>query len=262
LAFIVGMVAVPLWGCGREADPASDSGVGGGLCGVHDSFGPTLQVSSDAPYDHWGTYDGPAVVGISTSSNLWLFFELSADADAGTPGPHGARLSGLDPMPVFPVGGKVWLSKDPVGDPYNSPLYGGWGWALSLRDREGGHLLLGAAFRIGGPAAPIAWSPPTDVCAVDNSQCPGRGSQVFYQAVEVHGDSTVTIENGHTATMQLDGLDYEVRVAANRVTSPLPGKSCDLPDYVPENEGGVFVDVRAKDLSTLIDGLERADAGP
>jgi hypothetical protein len=279
MAFIVGMAAVPMWGCGQHSPAgsgglgdstelthsASDSGAGDdadgstpvGLCGMHDSSGRELYVSSSGPEEGGPVYAGPAVVRTSTSAELSLVFELAAGADAGAPTLRSVTLSGLDPMPSFPIGAKVWLSKDPVGNPHYSPLYGGPGSALSIRDREGGRLLLGASFNSNGPAAPIAAGQRTDVCSDDNPTCPGKGSRMFYQSVEVLGDSTVTIGDSQTVSVQLDGLDYDVHVTARRVTG-----GCDIPDYFPELAGGVSVNVRAKDLSRLLDGLEGVDAGP
>jgi hypothetical protein len=275
---MVGVAAGSLWACGQQAPssseeadasiasrPASDAGtgdVGGepseGVCGRHDTFGSMLRIFAVGP--EGGLYQGPAIVSVSTSSELQLSFESSPGADAGAPILRSVGLSGLDPMPLFPVGARVWLSKDPAGNPRYSPLYGGPGSALSIRDREGGRLLLGAAFNDNGPAAPFAVSPGTDVCSDANPVCPLPGSRVFYQAVDVHGDSTVTIEDSQTATVQLDGLDYDVRVTAQRVTDGPEG--CGLADYFAALAGGVTVDARARDLSRLLDGLELADAGP
>jgi hypothetical protein len=244
LAFLIGLAAAPAWGC--------HSGPAVGQCGgLHDLFGPKLRVQTFGL--ERGVYDGAAVVERSTSEELILYFEAAAAGDAGTPVVRRATLSGLAPMPLFPVGGRVWLSKDPAGSSPFSPYQRAPGWALSMRDREGGRLLLGAAVNSTSPAAPIAVGERTDTCAEHNPACSGPDARVFYEAVEVRGDSLVTIEDSETAIVRLDGNDYEVRVTARHETSDSAGCAS---DYYADNAGGVSVDVQAADLSQLIDGLE------
>ncbi|MGO9288925.1 MAG: hypothetical protein ACLP66_10180 [Polyangia bacterium] len=254
--------AVALDGSADGAAPPDEN-----ACGTHDQPGPQLVVDTLGPPG--GVYEGPALVERSTADEMILGFALpTSTADAAATTAMCARLSGLSPMPILPLAAKVWLSKNPAG---NSPCMVEFGppcpWALTVRDQQGGTILFGAALdttmssgvaltTADQTSAPIATGTMTPICVGANPLCPwAAGNKVTYLAVEVQGDTPVTIADSQTATVRLSGVDYSVRVTAQEVTVDPSG--C-MADYVANSQ--LSVDVQAKDLQSLINTLEVSSA--
>ena len=245
---------------GAVALDASAGGAAGGdasACGTYEQLGARLAVDTLGP--RGGVYDGPAIVERSTAEELILTFAFptSTSGAADTTAVH-AKLSGLNPMPILPRGAKLWLSKNPAGNfpvapPYNPPS----SWALTVRDRRGGTILFGAVRNAPDQTSvPIATGSVTPICVAKNPFCSNAaGNKVTYSAVEVQGDTPVTIGDNQTATVRLGGVDYYVTVTARQVTvDPVGGCPADYTGY---NE--VSVDVQAKDLQSLINMLQVGD---
>src|SRR5262245_64295353 len=131
-------------GCGRElpektgggtldagsgmggGSAGGDSGGGGGsapACGVHAPFGPKLVTLTFGMKDG-GVYEGPATVERSTPEEVVIAFQ-----PAGVELPSHAKLYGQVPIPAFPVGAQVWLTKSPAGDPSYPPFGTDPSWA-------------------------------------------------------------------------------------------------------------------------------------
>lgn len=178
--------------------------------------------SSDLPYE------GPAIVERSvsngTSGELVLAFQPAA-ADGGAPdgGSDGGALnagavgalplhlfiSDLPTKAIFPLGTRVWLTWD-------AGSRGGFGpappFSYSVRDRKDGRLLLAAA----RPAeaslfAPLTFDDEKVTCETPYDDGCAAGT-VTYSSFDVHGDATVTIDDGQTATVKAGGVDYTVEL--------------------------------------------------
>jgi len=235
-----------------------------GPCGVRAAFGPTLQLGTQGAAGD--TYDGPAIVERSTAAELVLYFQpatpaTDAGADAGTASsqlPMHVGISGQDPMPLFPLGARVWLSKDPVVDPA-WPIPGDVSttqqpWSFSVRDRSGGRLLFGAARGSSGELrSPIQVDHLTPVCEDVVARSCGTKKQTIYSRLDVHGDVTVSVGDSETAIVPIGGFDYEVRVSAREELSL--NRYCG--DY--SKNDGVAVELRAVDLESLIASLQTGE---
>ena len=235
-------------GSGGGTESGADAGA---TCGMRAPFGPNLSVHTLGPTG--GPYEGPAIVERSTANDLFLYFEpRDPRMDAADTTAMHARITGLDPMPVLPIATKVWIANTPAGDESGGLGYPAPGWALSVRNRQGGTLLFGAAFKLTDAiSVPVATGAVTPFCTGRNPMCSLGSSEVTYADVEVLGDTPVTIRDSETAVVRLAGIDYDVRVSAQQVT---PAADCRIADYAPDS--GVSLDVRAKELAGLLDTLE------
>ncbi|HKO94512.1 MAG TPA: hypothetical protein VJU61_25335, partial [Polyangiaceae bacterium] len=220
-----------------------------GPCGEHAEFGPRLKfnILGDLP----AAYEGPAVVERSTTGNLRLAFQPSLTPDAGATGsslPAHLGISGLSPMPLFPLGARLWLSQNSLRTPSTEPSAPSSFW---LRDREGGRLLFGAAWGSSSElGAPVALDHRTRVCDEPLSKVCAE-PRVFYSELDVHGDTTLRIGDSETANLSIGGFEYEVRVTA-REEPDAPHRYCGV---YAKNEG-VSLELQAKDLQQLIAQLE------
>jgi hypothetical protein len=257
-----GAGAGAIGGAGGTADP--------NVCGVRDAFGTHLRVSgadiSDGPRD---MYDGPAAVERSTNDDLLLAYTApqttgtdagGADPDAAaqpaTPLSH-AVITGLEPMPLFPLGAKVWLSVYFVNIAGINTLIRTNPWSIEVRDREGGVLLFGAALNPwdGGPRSPVPISAPAADCTIGDykpqcSQNTGTGTWTMtYQSVTMQGDTSVVLHDSQPGKVSLGGIDYDVRLTARKL-----GGNCYL--NLSPNEDGIALDIQASDLPSRVAGLD------
>jgi hypothetical protein len=192
------------------------------------------------------TYDGPVTVERSTSQDLWLTLGSAELAP---------RLQLFDssgaPLPVIPVGARLYLTKSPAVEP-PSRFATSVRWAWSLRDHEGGTLLMGSSWGApSDPAAPVAVRVGSDSCVAPNSSCASADAAIFHEAVEVFADETILFEEGGVRSITIDGTKYLVEATSTREV----GKSC-LPDSVVKIEPTVLVNVVAEDLESLLENLE------
>jgi hypothetical protein len=234
-------------GGGGSGAIGGEAGIVAGGCGTHEPLGPSARVNTLGPVG--GAYDGPAIIERSNEQSMVIIFQ-SAAADGGAPLPVHAEITQLTPMPILPVGARVWLSKLPAG---NQPSFSFslQPWALSLRNRQGGDLLFGMSRDAQDQAAsPVRVGAPTPRCSGPNPDFCGPGSVVTYEAVEVRGDRDVVVGDSETAVVPIGGIDYDVRVGAQHSTQPTSGV---CGDYFPPN--GVSLDVRAHDLAPLASAL-------
>jgi len=200
-------------------------------------------------------YDGPALVERSTSDQLILYFTpLLAPGDTSTTPAH-LKISGLDPMPILPRGAKLWLSKNPAGEPIAGfGYFSAEPWAITVRTAKDGKILFGSAMNAFDTRyAPLAIGAVIPICSDPNPDCRADSTaQVIYSQVTVLADTPQPISDGAERTVQIGGSDYSVRVSAQGFT----GTNCGLSDYYPYAIGGEAVDVQAKDMQSLIAGLE------
>ena len=232
-------------------DSGLDSGqeAGGNACSTPDVQIPGLRVDTIGPPG--GTYEGPAIVERSSATELVMAFTPTDARDAGATSalPLHARIHGLSPMPAFPLGARVWLSKSPAGDPPFS-FFGPASWSIAVRDKQGGRLLFGAAKEPAKAAfAPLSFDNVRAVCSGAYSDSCASGS-VTHSSVEVHGDTAVVITDGQTRAVRAGGVDYDVTVMARDITTT----NVRCADYYAYD--GLAVDVRARDLGPLVAGLE------
>ena len=231
------------WGGGGAGNVA-------GGCGTHEPLGPSGQVTTMGPTGG-AAYDGPAIIERSNEESMVVTF-LPPGTSGGTTLPMHAEIARMQPMPILPVGARVWLSKFPAGNPQPPPLsFVPLPWALSLRSRQGGALLFGMSRDAQEQtAAPVRVRAPVVICTEANPDPCGPGSLVSYGAVEVQGDRGVVVADSETGVVPMGGIDYDVRVGAQRST-PTTGGACG--DYYPPN--GMSLDVRAHDLAPLAAAL-------
>jgi hypothetical protein len=168
--------------------------------------------------------------------------------------PAHATVDGLNPMPLLSAGTKLWLSatatvSNRCGVVGESLL----GRSFSVRDRQGGTLLFGAATnQFDAPASPVQVGAGTPICTAEGINPDGcsPGSTVTYSSVILAGDTPVVARDSEAATVSLDGVAYDVRVTAQQRT----GGTVTCADYC--GFGGVALDVQATHLTDLIAGLE------
>jgi hypothetical protein len=199
---------------------------------------PGLTASAALAPDSMGaTYDGPAVVERSTALDLVVAITLDpASGGAGgasttSAGTTHVSLTGLDPMPIMPLGSQVWLSGNLDGPGYIDCADAGF--AIAVRAGASGSLLFGATnnpYR----ASPVPIGDFTPYCtAPDPTSLPGQ--RVTYSAVEVQGDATRVVHDGEPASITIDGVPYDVAATARTYT------------------GGVYI--QAQDLASLVSQL-------
>lgn len=155
-------------------------------------------------------------------------------------------------MPLLPVGAKVWLSDNPPnGNTQRALQYYDPPQSISVRDREGGTLLFGAARDdFDTVASPVRIGAPSDDCTGPN---PGASScsaspTITYEAIEIEGDTPVVVHDSQPGRISLGGVDYDVRLAARRL-SERTGFNCG-------NQDGTALDIQAVDLATLAAALD------
>ena len=204
------------------------------------------------------TYGGATIVHRSTRAELLLVAESTETSDLAAP-PYRFRLSGSE-LPLFPAGARVYLTKEPAGNPAPVPLYQKRpGYAWSLRDREAGTLLMGSS--VDSPtsvAAPLHARIEADICSTPNSWCEGSDSAIIRQSVELSADSSVVLDSGESRIVAIKGNDYRVQVLAHRATAASEPGSC-RPDYFPQNDTLLLVNAFAADLESRIQDLDRSE---
>ncbi len=195
-------------------------------------------------------YDGPAFVAQSTTDTLSL--TISVPADAGTSADAGAgtttvQITGMKPMPLFPLGASVWLTKTKDGPPGFGPPPS---TAFAVRDGQGGTLLFGAANGSYGPLSfPVKVDQLVATCSQRDEGC-APNSTISFAAATVTGDKPAFIETDELGSILLGGALYEVRLYAvhEAVAQPI-----NCTDFFGLSQ--VQVDVRAMNLPSLIAGL-------
>jgi hypothetical protein len=240
---------------GGGGGSTATGGVGGSI-----TDGGTCTLGTDTPQlwargaDPLGLsfdYDGPAFVATSTKDTLTL--SISVPPDAGTSTDAGAgttnvQITGMVPMPLFPAGARVWLTKSNDGmwwlggQPPPS--------SFAVRDGQGGPLLFGGANGSYGPLSfPVQVDQLVATCTQRDEGCAPNSTISFAGAI-VTGDKPAFIESDQLGTILLGGALYEVRLfAANEAV--VPPVNCT--DFFGISE--VQVDVRATNLASLIAGL-------
>ncbi len=234
-------------GCGGSL--ASKSGTGDGPVCTLGMQAPQLWARGAAPEGLSFDYDGPAFVSQSTTDALSLTIDLPADAaiapDAGD-GTTNVQISGMMPMPLFPIMARVWLTKSKDGMQWFGPTPS----SFAVRDRQGGTLLFGVGIGSYGPLSfPVQVDQFTVTCTERDRDCAPNSTISFAGAV-VTGDKPVFVESDQLGTILLGGAPYEVRLyaASESVVQPV-----NCTDFFGINE--VEVDVRSTNLASLIAGL-------
>jgi len=195
-------------------------------------------------------YDGPALVSQSTTDTLSLTIYPPADAgltaDAGN-GTTTVQISGMMPMPLFPIRARVWLTKSKDGMQWFGPPPPS---SFAVRDVQGGTLLFGGAIGTYGPLSfPVKVDQLAVTCTKRDSDCAPNSTISFAGAV-VTGDEPVFLETDQLGTIRLGGASYEVRLYAANETIVQP---VNCTDFFGTSE--VQVDVRATNLGSMIVGL-------
>lgn len=237
---------------GDESGGVGGSGgsAGGRPCGLPTVSSIGLQALTLGPSG--GVYDGPATVERSTDRDLLLYFEAPELQAAEGTAVRRVSITAQRALPVLPVGAQLWLSKEPAGElPANDLPGPNPARAFSVRDRQGGKLLLGWSANSSSSAAPIALGAASDVCAEQNPYCKADDARLVHQRLELLGDETVTLADGETGTLKLDGLEYDAHVFATRAT--IGGGKC-YPDYLPA-ERDFFIELLARSPELITAGL-------
>ncbi len=234
---------------GSQGTGGATGGSDGSVCALG-MQSPQLSAHGPAPQGLTFDYDGPAFVSQSTADALILTIALPADAgiapDAGD-GTTDVQITGMTPMPLFPIMAHVWLTKSKDGMPWFGPPPPS---SFAVRDGQGGPLLFGGAI---GSYGPLSFPVPVDQLAVTCTKRDGGcapNSTISIAGAVVTGDQPVFVEPDQLGTISLGGAPYEVRLyAANEpVVQPV-----NCTDFFGINE--VQVDVRSTNLAGLIAGL-------
>jgi hypothetical protein len=267
-----------------DAGGAGAAGGGAGAAGDADANvcprnAPSFDFFTSTLGPRGGSYDGPAVVERSTPAELVLAFYAAdatpdggagadggaASTDGGAAGERGLPLHatiqglylGTAVAPTLPLGAQVWLTKNPAGDPppsmFNQARAPG---AFTVRDGSQGTILLAGSF---DAPTPIPTSPGSRSCTETHGQVACVVQQTTYGSLDVHGDTTVLVGDGETATVSLRGVAYDVSVVSESTTSTLIGMTCGGGN-VPPPYGAVSVNLKAQDLATRAAKLAAAKA--
>jgi hypothetical protein len=200
-------------------------------------------------------YDGTAVVERSTADGLVLAYALPASPTDGPP--QHVTIGGLDPMPILPLGARVWLTKQDVPKLYN-PFFEVPSWAISIRDRQDGQILFGG-FKIDlrDAAAPLPTGAPVAIGVVTPgcseatvNSC--EGATITYLDVDVLGDSPQRIGHGETRSVTVGGVTYDVAIRAWEVTGQPTASFCSDTGY----SDSIGATVVAHDLAAAISGVD------
>lgn len=238
------MTGVGAGGGGGTGGTATCSSGSGDMLGSG-TFGPVSQRN----------YGGPAVVERSTSSDLVFSFEQPS-LEAGKPAVvlH-VNVGGLSPMPRLAVGTTVWLQQSVPPPPVALylPQPGRW---LRVLDKEGGRLLLGYSMSYDGDTSgsPLPFAGAHAGCVERNTWCDSPAAQRIWQALEVTGDTNVTLQPGEPAKVTLGGVDYDAVAVAYSETT---GNGSCAADYRPAQN--VTVSAIARDLGALTADLPKAE---
>jgi hypothetical protein len=266
---MVGVLVVTIaaaGGCGASLGPNSGTGGSRGTGGRPGTGGgsvtsdgsictlgmqvPQLYAHGLPPQGLTFDYDGPALVSQSTTDTLSLTINLPADAgitpDAGN-GTTDVLISGMMPMPLFPIMARVWLTKSKDGMQWFGPPPPS---SFAVRDGQGGPLLLGGAI---GTFAPLSFPVQVDqftVTCTERDQSCAPNSTISLAGAVVTGDQPVFVPPDQIGMILLGGLSYEVRLyaASERVVQPV-----NCTDFFGIDE--LHVDVRSTNLASLIAGL-------
>jgi len=257
---VLGVAIAAAVGCSGSLP--SNSGTGGstgagGATGSPDGSVCTLGMQTPQLWAHGATpqglsfdYDGPAFVSQSTTDTLSLTIDLPADAgispDAGD-GTTSVQITGMTPMPLFPMMARVWLTKSKDGMPSFGPPPPS---SFAIRDGQGGPLLFGAAIGSYGPLSfPVQVDQLAVTCTERDGDC-APNSTISIAGAVVTGDKPVFVEPDQLGTILLGGASYEVRLyaASEPVVQPV-----NCTDFFGISEAQV--DVRSTNLATLIAGL-------
>jgi hypothetical protein len=198
------------------------------------------------------SYAGPAIVETSAADGFELAFE--EEAAGGAKVTARAMISSSLPLPLLPLGARVWFALNPIVEGF---LFGPWTQTMSIRDREGGTLLLGFAKDSPAPFdEPVSARGVTAVCTEIAPETCFPDRTLTHQEVEIAGDATVKIADGHMGIVAIGGVDYDVTVNARSYSAAAPTQCADA--YLPH---GLNVAVMAHDPAPIIAGLE-IDTGP
>lgn len=226
---------------------------GGEQCPVDDGMGPSIYAAFIGAQVPLGRYDGPAVVERSTADDLILDFEVPSGMR------HlqvNRRSSSALPLLLLPASAQVWLSAsftDVYGGTEPAPLWYPGSW--SVRDREGGALLLGEMRELADPAGPIEVGEPVDGCVEPKLVC----RQIVHQSVALLGDDAEVVGDGQTVTVTVAGLEYLAHVSAQRWTLRTDAYCTDY--EFRSGAGSFFVAaLQLKEPKAVVDELAVVDA--
>ncbi|HVU49757.1 MAG TPA: hypothetical protein VHL80_03665, partial [Polyangia bacterium] len=113
-------------------------------------------------------------------------------------------MTSLSGWPPLPVGARVWLTKDPAGEPPPVTFLAPANEAVTVRDKKGGRLLVAAA--LNKPTA-IEIAQGSESCTEVYGAC-----METYWTLLVHGDTEVLVRSGETATVPIGGVACDVSV--------------------------------------------------
>lgn len=168
-------------------------------------------------------YDGPVTVAQSTDEALVL--DVKAPPVAIEQGVLIQATNTQVRLPSMLVGSTLWLSVALPPEAAGSSLATGDApYAWSVRDQQGGALLLGAAFdELLGPFRVLE---ATDLCVAPTYYCGYAGEQRVQRSVAVAAQRgpVTTIESGSSVALTADGHAYQVYVGAWRAI--LPSQPC------------------------------------
>ena len=261
-------------GSSAAAGPSGGAGAAGATtAGAVNSCGRTevsvqsqLRVQFDgAPVDGTPTdYDGAAVVERNNDSGITLAFAITPTAGA-----RHVTFVPPEPIPLLPVGAAVWLSASPAGNPQAAsqevPGSTGAPWSIAVSDHAHGSVLFGAGYTpdnasLAFPALPFTVSNGDVVCSasVPDDCSSTKTMLVAYASLHVQGDAPVTIADGETKLVSVQGTAYDVRARVTSRSLPAGADDSGCSDYVwiPM---GVALDVRAHDLDSLLGSLPTAE---
>jgi len=239
-------------GASSEASAGNAGAPGGEQCMTDDGMGPSIYTTFVGATVPLGRYDGPAVVERSTEDDLILDFEVPSGMR------HlqiGTLSSSSLPLLVLPASAQVWLSAsftDASAGTQSAPFWYPRSW--SVRDREGGVLLLGATNDLADPAGPIEVREPVDGCVEPHPAC----RQIIHQSVELMGDNAEVVGDGQSATVTVAGREYLAHVSAQRWTirKDFP---CSQYEYRLGDGSSFVAALQLKDPKALVDELAIGD---
>ncbi|MFL5308010.1 MAG: hypothetical protein ACJ8F1_22535 [Polyangia bacterium] len=227
---------------GTGAGGAGASMTDAGIC-VLGPDAPRLWARGLDPQGLSFDYDGAAFVANSTTDALNLTISVPPDAGAGS---TTVQIGGI-PMPLFPAGARVWLTKSKDATQWFGPVSPS---SFAVRDGQGGPLLFGGATGGYGPLSfPVKVDQLVVTCTQRDQGC-APNSTISFAGATVSGDNSAFVDSNHLGTILLGGAPYEVRVYAadEFVVQPVM-----CTDFFGISE--VQVDIRSTNLASLIAGL-------
>jgi len=203
-------------------------------------------------------YEGEAVVERSDAQALLLVYGGDADDPNSRPIRTTLRGGATDsPMPIFPIGSKLWLTREPAEVQQNPGFFTGpvIKWAFTLRNAQAGDVLFGGAIGTQARHSSAAW--PLSVNEISSEAVCEYQATCFrtsHYPIEIQADAAALVSTKAPQVVKLNGIDYDVHGSYVANNAIVPGPCSDA-----FSSFQILLDVRAKQIAPLLENVEMGE---